>query len=52
MTRIVGGALLLTLEQGLDDAFTPATREDWSGMYGGVSRTMTEAARVPADAEA
>jgi len=43
----VGGALLLTLEQGLGEAFTPATRGAWSEMYGIVSRTMIEAAQVP-----
>jgi len=42
----VGGALLLTLEQGLGDAFTPETRAAWTEMYGLVSRTMIEAARV------
>ena len=40
----VGGALLLTLEQGLADAFTPEVREAWTVMYGIVSRTMMEAA--------
>ena len=48
----VGGALLLTLEQGLGDAFTPETRAAWTEMYGIVSRTMIEAARVPATAAA
>ncbi|MEO8059838.1 MAG: globin family protein [Burkholderiales bacterium] len=48
----VGGALLLTLEQGLGDAFTPDTRAAWAEMYGIVSRTMMEAARVPENAEA
>lgn len=40
----VGGALLLTLEQGLGEAFTPETRVAWTAMYGLVSRTMMEAA--------
>jgi len=48
----VGGALLLTLEQGLGDAFTPETRAAWTEMYGIVSRTMIEAAREPATAAA
>jgi len=43
----VGGALLLTLEQGLGDAFTPEVREAWTAMYGVVSRTMIEASREP-----
>ncbi|MEP7099950.1 MAG: globin family protein [Burkholderiales bacterium] len=44
----VGAALLLTLEQGLGDAFAPETRAAWTEMYGLVSRTMIEAAREPA----
>lgn len=47
----VGGALLLTLEQGLGDEFTPEVRTAWTAMYGLVSRTMIEAAHqspVPA----
>ena len=40
----VGGALLLTLEQGLGDAFTDEVRTAWATMYGIVSRTMMEAA--------
>lgn len=43
----VGAALLLTLEQGLGDAFTPDTRAAWAGMYGVVSRTMAEGAQKP-----
>jgi len=43
----VGGALLLTLEQGLGDAFTSEVREAWTAMYGVVSRTMIEASRAP-----
>ena len=43
----VGGALLLTLEQGLGDAFTPEVREAWTAMYGVVSSTMIEASREP-----
>jgi hemoglobin-like flavoprotein len=41
----VGGALLLTLEQGLGAAFTPDVREAWTAMYGVVSSTMIEASR-------
>ena len=48
----VGGALLLTLEQGLGDAFTPDTRAAWTEMYGIVSRTMIEAAHAPQAAAA
>ena len=48
----VGAALLLTLQQGLGDAFTPGTRAAWVAMYDVVSRTMIEAARVPDMAEA
>jgi hemoglobin-like flavoprotein len=44
----VGGALLLTLEQGLGDAFTPEVRAAWTAMYGIVSRTMIEATSEPA----
>lgn len=40
----VGGALLLTLEQGLGDAFDAPTRAAWTAMYGVVSSTMIEAA--------
>ena len=40
----VGGALILTLEQGLGEVFTPETRSAWTEMYSLVSRTMIEAA--------
>jgi hemoglobin-like flavoprotein len=43
----VGGALLLTLEQGLGEAFTSEVREAWTAMYGVVSSTMIEASREP-----
>ena len=43
----VGGALLLTLEQGLGEAFTPEVRAAWTELYGLVSRTMIEAAHEP-----
>jgi hemoglobin-like flavoprotein len=46
----VGAALLLTLEQGLGAAFTPAAREAWTAMYGLVSRTMQEPATLQAEA--
>jgi len=41
----VGNALLLTLQQGLGDAFTPEVREAWAALYGVVARTMKEGAR-------
>ena len=46
----VGGALLLTLAQGLGEAFTAEVRAAWTAMYGLVSRTMIEASHqaVPA----
>jgi hemoglobin-like flavoprotein len=44
----VGTALLSTLEQGTGVAFTPEVREAWIDVYGVISRTMKEAARVPA----
>ena len=40
----VGGALLLTLEQGLGAAFTPEARQAWTLMYGVVADTMLEGA--------
>jgi hemoglobin-like flavoprotein len=46
----VGSALLQTLEQGLGAAFTPEVRDAWAETYGLISRTMIEAARVPATA--
>ena len=39
----VGAALLLTLEQGLGDAFTPEVRSAWAALYGVISQTMMEA---------
>lgn len=44
----VGGALLLTLEQGLGEAFDVPTRAAWTTMYGLVSRTMMDAAQAQA----
>src|SRR5262245_41456080 len=41
----VGAALLWTLEKGLGEAFTPATKEAWATVYGILATTMKEAAR-------
>lgn len=41
----VGAALLLTLGQGLGDAFTPEVKAAWQALYAVVSSTMMEAAR-------
>lgn len=46
----VGSALLLTLEQGLGDAFTAPVREAWATLYGVIASTMIEASREPAAA--
>ena len=40
----VGAALLWTLEQGLEEAFTPAVREAWSEAYLLVATVMRRAA--------
>lgn len=40
----VGAALLWTLEQGLDDAFTPEVEEAWAAAYGLLSGVMIDAA--------
>ncbi len=40
----VGAALLWTLKTGLGDAFTEATREAWSEVYGLLADTMKAAA--------
>ena len=37
---VVGKALLMTLEQGLGDAFTPEVKEAWTLVYGVVATTM------------
>jgi len=42
----VGAALLLTLEQGLGDAFTPEVHEAWATLYGVISQTMQDAAKA------
>ena len=43
----VGSALLLTLQQGLGEAFTQEVREAWTALYGLISFNMIDAARVP-----
>lgn len=40
----VGAAILWTLEQGLGEDFTPATREAWSTAYTTLASVMKEAA--------
>lgn len=42
---VVGGTLLMTLEQGLGEAFTPEIRDAWLAMYAVVHDTMLEGAR-------
>lgn len=42
----VGGALLLTLSQGLGDAFTPQVRAAWSEVYGVMAQVMKDAAKA------
>ena len=37
---VVGKALVMTLEQGLGDAFTPEVKEAWTLVYGVVATTM------------
>ena len=44
----VGAALILTLEQGLDEAFTDEVKDAWIDLYGVISATMMQAAREPA----
>jgi nitric oxide dioxygenase len=41
---VVGECLLWTLEQGLGDGFTPATRAAWGRAYGALSGAMIAAA--------
>ncbi len=43
---VVGEALIWTLEQGLGEAFTPATREAWAEAYDVLSGAMIAAART------
>jgi len=40
----VGTALLWTLQQGLDDLYTPEVEESWIAVYGVLSSTMKSAA--------
>ncbi len=42
--RVVGEALMWTLEQGLGKDFTPATRAAWEATYALLSETMIAAA--------
>nr|WP_295074816.1 globin family protein [uncultured Roseateles sp.] len=44
---IVGAALLKTLEQGLGSAFTPATKQAWTAVYGLIASVMVAAAAKP-----
>ncbi len=43
---VVGSSLLWTLEKGLGDAFTPATKDAWATVYGVLSTTMIDAAKA------
>jgi hemoglobin-like flavoprotein len=45
----VAQALLWTLERGLGDAFTPATREAWAQAYGILADVMKGASAPVAD---
>lgn len=47
--RTVASALLWTLEQGLGDAFTPATRAAWTECYVTLADVMQQAARTTAN---
>lgn len=42
----VGAALLLTLSQGLGEAFTPAVRAAWAEVYGVMAQVMKDAAKA------
>lgn len=42
----VGGALLLTLSQGLGEGFTPAVRAAWTEVYGVMAQVMKDAAKA------
>jgi hemoglobin-like flavoprotein len=44
----VGAALLWTLEQGLGEAWTPATKAAWTQAYGTVANVMRSAAEPSA----
>jgi len=43
----VGSALLWTLEQALQDDFTPEVKSAWIKVYGVLSQTMREAGMAP-----
>jgi hemoglobin-like flavoprotein len=43
--RVVGSALLWTLEQGLGEKFTPCVADAWGAAYSLVSMTMQSAAQ-------
>ena len=45
---LVGAALLHTLDQGLQDAFTPDVEKAWAAAYGLLASTMKDAAAVEA----
>lgn len=42
----VGAALLLTLEQGLGEAFTPQVKAAWAEVYGVMAQVMIDAAEA------
>jgi hemoglobin-like flavoprotein len=44
----VGAALILTLQQGLGEAFTDEVKDAWVDLYRVISATMMQAAREPA----
>jgi hemoglobin-like flavoprotein len=50
--KIVGEALLWTLERGLGDDFTPEVRSAWGKIYGVLSATMQAGAAEVADLRA
>jgi hemoglobin-like flavoprotein len=43
----VAKALLWTLKQGLEDAFTPATEQAWAKAYGALAEVMMKGAQEP-----
>jgi hemoglobin-like flavoprotein len=46
--EVVGAALLWTLEQGLDELFTPAVRDAWIAAWGIIAGAMNEGMRQAA----
>jgi hemoglobin-like flavoprotein len=44
----VGSALLWTLDKGLGEHFTPATKDAWTQAYGTLASVMKQAAYAPA----